>query len=166
MDSTTIDAVLADINWDLAIGLLVVPIFLWKGVRSITKGEWPWDPKYKGVSLGGLFLLLGVWASAGLSGLSEVFWFFAFWTIVGSVPYYYWTQFLPKVPLRGQIYHLPGVGEVTVVSSREAHVPFGSVIYKTKDDVDTMVPNVVFIQQARLLDGREIGGFLDPLEGA
>lgn len=150
-----ITLMLSRVNWDLALGLSVVPLFLFLSILYLVRGEWPWDKQYRSVSLAGLFLLLATWSAAGLSGIAGAFWFFVYLGIIaGGLWWAYgkWTSWMGSLPVPHQVYNLKGVGEVKVILVQTGEVPFFSLTtYRGPNGMDATVPTTTFLRQGELL---------------
>ena len=153
-----IAGLLSRVNWDLAVGILLVPVFLGLGVFYLVQGHWPWDEKYKAVALGGTFLFLAASLGSGLSGVGGAFWSVGF---VALLIYAIYTArniglwWLNQTPVRDQTYDFKGVGKVTVEQTTSPESPFGVVVLGLPDGGTSEVSMVVFAVRATLVPAPE-----------
>ena len=151
MDFTAIADLIARVDWNLAVGISLVPIFLGLGVYYLIQGPWPWDPKYKSATLGAVFIFVAASLGAGLSGLAESFWSIAW--LLGFIGFFWGARnlgrwWLQSVPVQGQTYFFDGVGEVTVEAVRDPENPLSLVTLGMPDGSTSVVSNLVFAQKA------------------
>jgi hypothetical protein len=159
IDPTAILATLMAINWNAAMGLVVAPVFFLLATWYLTRGDWPWEPKYRAVSLAGVFLLLGSWSAAGVAGVSSAFWAIVnAGTVFGLFGGALWMarEWFRRLPLVGQVYEVKGIGEVTIEEVRGLLPIDAVVVYVDPAGEMHTVHAMRTVFRARLLEDRLI----------
>lgn len=144
---------LLTIDWQMVVGLGFAPLFLLLGTWILLRAEWPWDEKYRGVSLGGLFLLLGSLAASGAANIVSGFWGFIWFAIFVWLVYQVWRQvqtWFQKLPVSGQVYNIPGIGDVTILRVIGMNPFTGTAIYEDGRGLEAKVPVLQLLFQGKL----------------
>ena len=149
------------IDWSVVIGVGMSPIFFGLGLWFLIRGPWPWDEKYRGVTLGTLFLFCGSMAAGGAGNIVAQFWsliwFGLFMSVVGGALWLL-RQWYSRFPLVGQVFSVPGLGDVTITKVI-GQTPFDAVAYYMNEDKEEIrIPVTQLINQGnrgdRLLTGK------------
>jgi hypothetical protein len=147
-----IDKLLA-IDWQIVVGLLFAPLFLLLGTWLLIRAEWPWDDKYRGVTLGGVFLLIGALAASGAANIVSGFWgviYFAIFIWLAYQVYKRVQTWLKGLPVAGQVYYIPGIGDVTITRVIGMDPLHGFAFYEDISGEEVKVPVIQLLYQGEL----------------
>jgi len=145
------------IDWSIVVGVLLSPVFFALGMWFLIRGPWPWDEKYRGVSLGTAFLFCGSLAAGGAGNIVTQFWsliwFGMFLGIIGGAAWLV-RQWFSRFPIVGQVFAVPSIGNVTI-SKVIGQTPFDAVAYYLSEDSVTGLSEEVRIPVTQLLNQAE-----------
>ena len=153
-----LDKLLA-IDWQMVVGLLFAPLFLLLGTWILIRAEWPWDDKYRGVTLGGIFLLIGALAASGAANIVAGFWgviYFAIFLWLAYQAYRKAQTWLRGLPVAGQVYHLPGIGDVTITKVIGMDPFYGFAFYEDVRGEEVKVPVLQLLNQGELDEAHRV----------